>query len=159
MSKRISYTYYIASRQAAQRPPKGAADTRRFYSFCKHYFSHVPAKQRSFIQKTSPRRASKCGSGACAFCFFPKLSLQVKRLAVRALVHGRITFMSADQNGVERAVILIVAMMAAIVYRALDTLISLFHFLITSCFRTTLLLSDDMPLIFAGQKNFHWQIF
>lgn len=62
--------------------------------------------------------------------------------------------MSADQNGVERAVILIVAMMAAIVYRALDTLISLFHFLITSCFRTTLLLSDDMPLIFAGQKNF-----
>ena len=54
---------------------------------------------------------------------------EFKRFTVGALIHGWVEFMGADGNAVERAVVLILAMVSTLLNRTFNALVcvTLFH--------------------------------
>ena len=67
---------------------------------------------------TVKRRKSATAVAAALYCL-----LLTERLAVRALVHGGVCFVSAHHDAVQRAVVLGIAMVSALLNGAFDALV------------------------------------
>ena len=81
--------------------------------------------------------------------------LLAEGLAVGALIHGGVLLVSTHQDAVQRAVVLAVAMVSALLHSTLNTLIGM------AIHRIFLLLLNYNPIVCRSEKNIHpvaiWQ--